>query len=102
MYCEHRIRGLSQDAFCHRPYHQPVNPWPTVRSQDDQIHFLRFGKREYRVCGHSLPHDPFRLNSIVCVALHELSELLLTVMEKEPNELLIIVCRGKGCLRISP
>src|SRR3979490_3020074 len=102
MYCEHRTRSLAQDSFCHRPYHQPVKPSPAMSSHNDQIHFLCVGEREYRVCRHSLPHHSFRLNSIVSIALPELSELLLTVMEKVPAELLIIVCRGKGSLRMSP
>jgi hypothetical protein len=73
-----------------------------VSSHDDQIHFLRVGKGEYRVCRHSLSHNPFRLNFIVCIVLHELLELLLTLMEKVPAELVIIARRGKVSLRISP
>src|SRR3977135_1393923 len=87
MACRHWTRGLSQDPFCHGPSHQPVNPSPAVSSHDDQIHFLRLGKREYGVCRFSLVHHRFRPNFIVCMVLHEPMELLLTftyVVSKVP------------------
>src|SRR5258708_30427476 len=102
MYCQYWTRGLSQNPFCHGPHHQPVKPSPAVSSHDDQIHFLRVGKREYRVCRHSLPHHSFRLNLTVRMALHELLELLLTSVEKVSSKLLLIAQRGEDRLRISP
>src|SRR4029077_15552989 len=102
MYCQHRTRGLSQDPFCHGPYHQSVKPSPAVGSHDDQIHFLRLGKREYGVCRYSLLHHRLRPNSIICMVLHEPLELLLTLMEKMATELVIIVCGDKGRFGMLP
>jgi hypothetical protein len=73
-----------------------------MSSHDDQIHFLRLGKREYRVCRISLLYDRFRVNVTVCMALHELLELLLTSVEKVSAELVIIARRGEVSLRVSP
>src|SRR6267154_6524296 len=102
MYCQHRARGLSQDAFGHGPHHQPVKPPPTVSSHDNQIHFLRPGKREYGVCRDSLVHHRFRPNFIVCMVLHEPMELLLTFTEKMAAELDVIVRRDKVRLWMLP
>src|ERR1700687_2374687 len=98
MYCQHRARGLSQDPFCHGPYHQPVKSSPPVSSHDDQIHFLRLGTREDGVCRCSLVHHRCRPNVIVCMALHELLELLLTFTEKMALDLDIVVRRDESRL----
>src|ERR1700682_5193669 len=102
MYCQPRTRGLSQATFCNEPNLQPAKPPPAVSSHDDQIHFLRLGKREYGVCRYSLVHHRFRPNFIVCMVLHEPMELLLTLTEKMAAELDIIVRRDKGRLGMLP